>query len=233
MPELARMLKLGTIGTDVDGWARAAHRYLNTGKLDTYETQKPIVRRTFGPGKRTLAKQCAKKAGLPQYGVVGETLEQVMRDADAFDQLADARINQHNAAQVDQELETARRLVAYCRTFTGSYQLGGGHGQPLTQLDPDMNLDCSSSTSLALSHVGLHAGTYAQVSGAYTTWGARGRGRYVTVHANVEHVWIEFSLPEGYFRFDTSPHGDGDRGPRVRASRRFDSSFAHRHPPGL
>lgn len=233
MSNLTRQLKLGTVGDDVDGWARAAHRYLEDGQLDEYEKQRQIVRRTFGVGKRTLAKQCAKKAGLPQYGVVGETLEQEMRDANAFDELADARVARHNRSQVDQELEDARRLLAYCRTFTGGYRLGGGHGRPLATLDPDMDLDCSSSTSLALWKLGLYTDDVAQVSGEYRTWADRGRGRYVTVHANVEHVWIEFSLPEGYFRFDTSPHGDGDRGPRVRGSRRFDRSFAHRHPPGL
>lgn len=233
MSTLERTLKLGCVGDDVDGWARAAHRYLRTGQLDEYERQRPIVRRTFGIGKRTLAKQCAKQAGLPQYGIVGETLEQEMRDAGAFDQLADARIDRYNAAQVDEELETARRLLAYCRAFTGGYRLGGGHGRPLATVSPSENLDCSSSTSRALYELGLFLGPNAQVSGDFRSWGDSGRGRYVTVHANVDHVWVEFTLPDGWFRFDTSPHGDGDRGPRVRTGRRSDRSFTHRHPKGM
>lgn len=233
MAELTRMLKLGTVGSDVDGWARAAHIYLEDGQLDAFEKQRPIVRRTFGVGKRTLAKQCARKAGLPQYGVVGETLEQVMRDAGAFDREANKRIDAYNRVTVDVELETARRLLAYCREFDGGYRLGGGHGKPLSTVRPDQDLDCSSSTSRALYELGLYLGSYAQVSGRFEKYGDSGRGRYVTVHANVEHVWIEFTLPEGWWRFDTSPHGDGDRGPRVRTGRRHDRSFAHRHPRGL
>lgn len=232
MSGLTRTLKLGCVGDDVDGWARAAHRYLKDGLLD-YELQRPIVRRTFGIGKRTLAKKCARKAGLPQYGIVGETLEEAMRAAGAFDATADARIDRYNAAQVDTALVKARELLAYCRRFSGPYDFGGGHGRPLSTLDPGMGLDCSSSTSLALWKVGLYAGAFPQVSGSFETWATGGRGKYVTVHANDEHVWIEITLPEGWFRFDTSPHGDGPRGPRVRTSRRGDRSFAHRHPRGM
>jgi hypothetical protein len=233
MSGLIRTLKLGCVGDDVDGWARAAHRYLEDGLLDDYEMQRPIVRRTFGIGKRTLAKKCARKAGLPQYGIVGETLEEAMRAAGAFDATADARIDRYNAAQVDEGLELARKLLDYCRRFDGGYKLGGGHGRPLATVTPDQDLDCSSSTSRALYEFGLYLGPNAQVSGDFRRWGDGGRGRYVTVHANVDHVWVEFTLPEGWWRFDTSPHGDGDRGPRVRGSRRFDRSFAHRHPRGM
>jgi hypothetical protein len=84
-------------GSDVDGWARAAHRYLHDGQLSAYEKQPDIMRNTFGTGKRTLAKQCAAKAGLPQYGIVGPNLEQAMRDHGAFDSLADNLIAQYNA----------------------------------------------------------------------------------------------------------------------------------------
>jgi hypothetical protein len=98
MPELTRMLKLGTVGADVDGWARAAHRYLQDGLLDEHEKQRPIVRRTFGPGKRTLAKQCAKKAGLPEYGVVGVALDKAMRNGGAYDQISDSLFTQYAAS---------------------------------------------------------------------------------------------------------------------------------------
>lgn len=87
---LTRTLKLGCVGLDVEGWARGAHRYLATGQLGAFSEQKPIVRRTFGIGKRTLAKKCAAKAGLPQYGVVGPALYSAMKRAGAFD--AEARM---------------------------------------------------------------------------------------------------------------------------------------------
>jgi hypothetical protein len=110
---------------------------------------------------------------------------------------------------------------------------GGEHDWTFKDDDVRDGFDCSSSTSFLFHMFGLLGSTRAQVSGWFETWGQHGRGEYVTVHANDEHVWVEFNLPEGYFRFDTSPHGDGVRGPRVRTSRRFDSTFVHRHPAGL
>lgn len=92
MPVLTRTLKMlpsPSVGADVEAWARGAHRYLADGQLDAFEKQKPIIRRTFGTGKRTLAKQCAKKAGLEQYGVVGPALDAAMRKAGAYDAYAD------------------------------------------------------------------------------------------------------------------------------------------------
>lgn len=133
----------------------------------------------------------------------------------------------------DPELVKARLMLAYARGFTGGYEFGGGHGRPASSLGRDMDLDCSSSTSLLMDHFNLLGSDYVQTSGWFESWGSAGRGKYVTVHANAEHVWVEFDLPEGYFRFDTSPHGDGGRGPRVRTRRRFDSSFVHRHPVGM
>lgn len=130
-------------------------------------------------------------------------------------------------------LETARNLLAFCKTFDGKYVYGGGHGPPLSKVTVHQGLDCSSSTSRALYHNGLLGSTVAQVSGWFETWGARGRGKYVTVHASADHVWVEFTLPEGWSRFDTSPHGSGEFGPRVRTGKRSDIRFVHRHPPGL
>lgn len=135
--------------------------------------------------------------------------------------------------EVDVALVRARELKSWCHAFTGRYLYGGGHGVKVETLNRSMNLDCSSSTSLAMWHMGWLGSEWVHVSGWFETWGGRGRGKYVTVHANSEHVWTEFLLPEGYWRFDTSPHGDGPTGPRMRTGRRFDNTFAHRHPPGM
>lgn len=140
-------------------------------------------------------------------------------------------------------LERARALLEACRKFDGSYDYGGGHGPALSVLSPHQGLDCSSSVSLALWERGLMGDPrtkgqkrnekVAQVSGWFEEYGRAGPGMYVTVHANAEHVWLEFTLPDGWFRFDTSPHGDGGRGPRVRTGKRPTSNFVVRHPPGL
>jgi len=130
--------------------------------------------------------------------------------------------------EIDQALQIARSMLTYCRGFTGHYLYGGGHGVKASSLNRSMNLDCSSSTSLMLEHFGMLDSEWVQVSGWFESWRHSGRGKYVTIHANGEHVWTEFNLPEGYFRFDTSPHGDGPHGPRVRTKRRFDSGFYSR-----
>jgi murein DD-endopeptidase MepM/ murein hydrolase activator NlpD len=78
-------------GSDIDGHGRALHRYLadEGGNLAAYWKQPETVRRTYGIGKRTLAKKAARKAGLPEYGMVGENLYAKMRAAGAYDALAD------------------------------------------------------------------------------------------------------------------------------------------------
>lgn len=135
---------------------------------------------------------------------------------------------------IDPALDKARAMLKFARTFAGPYVYGGEHDGTLADDDPvHGHFDCSSSTSLLLWKFSLLAGNVAQVSTFFESWGLPGRGKYVTVHANGDHVWIEFDLPEGYFRFDTSPHGDGENGPRVRTLRRSDAGFIHRHPAGL
>lgn len=95
MTGLTRTLRLGSVGADVEAWARGAHRYLHDGQLVAFSEQRPIVKRTFGVGKLLLAKKCAGKAGLPQYGVVGPELDKKMRKAGAYDLVSDALFQQY------------------------------------------------------------------------------------------------------------------------------------------
>lgn len=139
----------------------------------------------------------------------------------------------YNRYQPDPALAKARAMVKFARLFDQGYSFGGEHDATLADDTPHGHFDCSSSTSYLLFHFGLMAGDQAQVSTWFETYGEPGRGDYVTVHANGDHVWTEFNLPEGYFRFDTSPHGDGPHGPRIRTLRRSDAGFVHRHPKGM
>lgn len=135
--------------------------------------------------------------------------------------------------QTDVALEKVKKILADAKRFTGPYQYGAEHDLTFNDDDFKDPFDCSSSCSYLLHRHDLLGSKHAQVSDWFERWGQPGRGKYLTVHANDEHVWIEFLLPDGYRRFDTSPHACGERGPRVRSCRRFDSSFVHRHPPGL
>lgn len=134
---------------------------------------------------------------------------------------------------VDPYLERARALLAFCRTFDGPYAYGGGHGGSIKSLNVHEGLDCSSSTSLALSDVHLFVEPTAVVSTWFESYGLPGPGKYITLHASGDHVWTEFTLPEGWFRFDTSPWGDGPDGPRVRTGKRGEAGFVVRHPYGF
>lgn len=141
---------------------------------------------------------------------------------------------EYEKRQEDPALAKAKTLLAVCRNFDGPYIYGGGHGTALARVSYSQGLDCSSSTCKALFDVDLFGWPYATNSTGMESWGVAGRGKYVTVHANWEHVWVEFNLPgQAWCRFDTSPHGCRDRGPRVRLCRRYDASFVHRHPKGL
>lgn len=222
-------------GTDVQAVKRALSRVglLPWGSFDNAynkATQQAVkkfqwshdIDGTGKYGKPTHLKLVAAKAG-PNHP--GES---------AFDEYAGELLwAEYEKRHEDPALLKARELLAICRKFTGPYVYGGGHGVPLAKVSYSQGLDCSSSTSKALFDVDLFTGTYATNSTGFESWGVPGRGKYVTVHANWEHVWLEITLPEGWQRFDTSPHGCGPRGPRVRTCRRFDSSFVHRHPKGL
>ncbi len=173
-------------------------------------------------GEATHDKLVAAKAVDPH---VGET---------SFDAYAGELLwAEYTKRHEDPALAKARELLAVCHRFTGSYLYGGGHGVPLAKINYDAGLDCSSSTSKALFDVDLFDGPYATNSSGFESYGDSGRGRYITIHANWEHVWMELTLPDGWCRFDTSPHGCGPRGPRVRTCPRFSSSFVSRHPKGL
>jgi hypothetical protein len=184
--------------------------------------------------------------GISPTGIYGEATHKVLAATKckkkpsewAFDEfsiklLTVAKAEMFPATSPNKSLNQARALLETCKKFTGSYLYGGGHKSSFSAYKFNSRLDCSSSTSWALYLNDLLGDSAPHVSGWFEFWGEGGRGRYVTVHANEDHVWIEFTLPEGYYRFDTSPHGDGDRGPRVRRRGRFDSGFTHRHPKGL
>lgn len=147
-------------------------------------------------------------------------------------QLFEEADQKFNKTPEDLVLENMRKMLAFCRLFDGPYVFGGEHDWSFADDDVHDGFDCSSSTSFVLYKFGLLGDNKAHVSGWFESWGLSGRGKYLTIHAADDHVWMEFNLPEGYFRFDTSPHGDGVHGPRVRSRRRSDSRFVHRHYKG-
>jgi len=100
------------------------------------------------------------------------------------------------------------------------YRYGGGHGS-----FNDSGYDCSGAVSYALHGGGLLSRPLDSTS--FESWGARGRGQWITVYANSGHA---YAIIAG-LRFDTS--GKGESGPRWRPESRSSSGFVARHPAGL
>lgn len=153
----------------------------------------------------------------------------------AFDATAIALLKREQQLEsTPPEQTTAEALYDYCALWDGSYRWGGGHdGTPLND-SPHIDADCSGSTSDVLAKFGLLGSSTQHVAVWFKSWGDAGRGKYVTVHAADDHVWIEFTIPgKQWARFDTSPHGDGASGPRIRHKMRDMSRFVSRHPRGM
>jgi cell wall-associated NlpC family hydrolase len=100
------------------------------------------------------------------------------------------------------------------------YIYGGGHAS----FHAD-GYDCSGSVSYALAAAGLVSSP--MVSGDFEGWGEAGPGRWITIYANADHVWMEVAG----WRFDTVALAES--GTRwARGGGEF-SGFVVRHPAGL
>lgn len=99
------------------------------------------------------------------------------------------------------------------------YIWGGGHARWR-----DRGYDCSGAVSFVLRRAGYLF--WPMVSGQLAQWGSGGPGRWVSVYAHGTHVYMIIAG----LRFDTSPWGDGESGPRWRKTVRQTKGFALRHP---
>ena len=118
-----------------------------------------------------------------------------------------------------------RAIIAAANEIVGKpYKWGGGHAKLI-----DRGYDCSGTVSYALIRAGLLAGV--RVSGGFARWAAPGAGRWLTVHANAGHVYLEVAG----LRLDTSAVGDrsGRRGVRWRPVIGGRPRFTARHILGL
>jgi hypothetical protein len=110
------------------------------------------------------------------------------------------------------------------------YLYGGGHGLPLNQIAPAY--DCSSSVAHLLWGAGLLAVNADLTSSQFEHWGLPGPGRWVTIYASADHVFMYVAG----LRWDTHDAAGPDDGlpgigwhPLVREH----AGFVVRHPAGL
>jgi cell wall-associated NlpC family hydrolase len=110
------------------------------------------------------------------------------------------------------------------------YLLGGGHGVALDAVAPAY--DCSSSVEHLLYGGGLLPVAYDAASGALESFGQPGPGRWVTIYASADHVFL-YVAGLRWDTHDAAGPGDGSTGigwhPLVREAQ----GFVARHPVGL
>ncbi len=124
-----------------------------------------------------------------------------------------------------------KEIIAAGNEIVGKpYLYGAGHGLPLSAIAPAY--DCSSSVEHLLYGARLLPVTDTVASGQLESFGLPGPGRWVTLYADADHVFMYVAG----LRWDThnaAGPGDGSTGigwhPLVRSS----AGFVARHPAGL
>ena len=124
-----------------------------------------------------------------------------------------------------------REIIAAGNQIVGKpYLYGGGHGLPLSDIAPAY--DCSSSVEHLLHGADLLPVNYDAPSGTLESFGQPGPGRWVTVYASADHVFMYVAG----LRWDThnaAGPGDGSTGIGWHPLVRNDDGFVARHPVGL
>jgi hypothetical protein len=101
------------------------------------------------------------------------------------------------------------------------YARGGGHGRGMSR-----SYDCSGATSYVLHAAGLLQS--AMPSKSFRNYGERGDGKWISIYARRDHVFLVVAG----LRFDTG-WANGPRGPRWTTRRRPMNGAVIRHPRGL
>jgi hypothetical protein len=134
------------------------------------------------------------------------------------------------AAPADAPPEVQEIIAAGNQIVGKPYEVGGGHGLPLSQVAS--TYDCSSSVEHLLYGARLLPVSYDAPSGTLESYGEPGPGRWVTLYANPDHVFMYVAG----LRWDThnaAGPDDGSAGigwhPLIRSS----AGFVARHPVGL
>ena len=234
-PFAKRTLRVGTHGADV----KQLQKYLEAVGIST------SVDGQYGRGTAAAVKKFERAASQTVDGKATPSEQAALRKAAQSGQSIDDvaagsggttyAADQGNAtakAQLSPDGQTAiapdsapqqvKDAIAAANNITSKpYKYGGGHGD-----FEDTGYDCSGSVSYA-----LHGGGFLdqpEDSTGLESFGAAGKGQWITVYANSGHAWAVIAG----LRFDTSGDSSGS-GPRWHKDIAPTSGYVVRHAIGF
>ncbi len=193
------------------------------------------IARAPATGAASLLGQLVDQAGLVAEPAAGQDLAVCMPGTPSGVALTAAQTAQllpdGQAAAPRSAPMAVREMIAAGNQIVGRpYVYGAAHGLPLSTVAPAY--DCSSSVEHLLYGARLLPVTFGAASSALESLGAPGPGRWVTLYANSEHVFM-YVAGLRWDTHDAAGPGDGSSGigwhPLIRSA----AGFVARHPVGL
>ncbi|MGI8846237.1 MAG: peptidoglycan-binding domain-containing protein [Thermoleophilaceae bacterium] len=176
----------------------------------------------FGPQTAKAVKAYQRSHGLAVDGIAGpQTRSRLGMGAGPVFKRKSAGASSGGDGGGGDSSVVQRVIAAGNRIATAPYLYGGGHGS----FRSPAGYDCSGSVSYALHGGGLLGAP--MPSGGFTSYGAPGPGKHITIYANGGHMYMTV---DGR-RFDTSSRKQS--GSRWTSEQRSSAGYTVRHPPGL